>query len=112
MKKIIAIFIMLFAFSLSSNAQTAAAKETSESKAKQNVFELSKVIDLNGDNTLTGDLFQLFLKKQKDLTKENITEAEKQQIAAMIDYKLKATFSEVQIENIKAVPGLYDKLIK
>ena len=43
MKKIIAIFIMLFAFSLSASAQTAVARQnnsTPEFKAKQNVFEM------------------------------------------------------------------------
>ncbi|MEO8516298.1 MAG: hypothetical protein ABI426_06120 [Flavobacterium sp.] len=112
MKKIIAIFIMFFAFSLSTNAQTAVAKETPESKAKQNVFDLTKAIDTNGGDTMYNDLFQLFLKKHKDLEKENITEAEKQQISAMIDFKLKATLGEGQVENLKAVPGLYDKLIR
>jgi predicted enzyme related to lactoylglutathione lyase len=112
MKKIITIFILFFAFSLSSNAQTAVAKETSESKAKQNVFEITKAIDTNGSDAFYNTLFQLFLNKYKSLEKENITVAEKQEISTMVDDKLKATFSEGQIETLKGVPGLYDKLIK
>jgi hypothetical protein len=114
MKKIIAIFVLFFAFSLGTNAQTTTTKQkvdnTPEAKAKQNVLDLNKNMDLD-DQKIFDDLFQLFLKKHKELEVAT-TEAEKAAISAVIDAKLRATFKENQIKALQRVEGLYDKLIK
>lgn len=114
MKKIIAICVLFFAFSLGTNAQTIKSKEIAENsleaKAKQNVKDLNNNMDLD-DSKIFDDLFQLFLKKHREL--ETATTAEqKAAISAVIDAKLRATFKENQIKALQKVEGLYDKLIK
>jgi LAS superfamily LD-carboxypeptidase LdcB len=111
MKKIIAIFLFLLAFSISANAQSEIKKTTPEAKATQNVTELTRQTDIN-DEALLENLYKLFLKKHKELAKENITQSEKQKIYNTVDAKLKASFSDQQIKQFQAVEGLYDKLIK
>lgn len=104
--------ILLLAFSIQASAQTTAkvAPKTAEELAKQDVFVLSKAIDVSGYENFYVDLTGLFVKKHRAL-QEAKNEAEKKQIAELIDGKLKATFSPTQIEAIKAKPGLYEKLI-
>jgi hypothetical protein len=114
MKKFIAIFVLFFAFCLTTSAQSADVKQkvnnSPEAKAKQNVLDLSKNMDLD-DQQVLADLFQLFVKKHKDLDAAT-TETEKAAISAVIDAKLRATFKENQIKSLQRVEGLYDKLIK
>ncbi len=111
MKKIIAIILFLFAFSISVNAQNEMKKSTPEAKATQNVLEITKLTDLN-DEAMLQNLYKLFLKKHKELANENITESEKQKVYSTVDAKLKATFSSEEIKRFQAIDGLYDKLIK
>lgn len=112
MKKIIPFLILLLAFSIQASAQTAAkaTPKTPEELAKQDVLVLSKAIDVSGYENFYVDLTGLFVKKHRAL-QEAKNEAEKKQIAELIDGKLKATFSPTQIEAIKAKSGLYEKLI-
>lgn len=112
MKKIISFLILLLAFSLQASAQTTAkvTPKTPEELAKQDVFVLSKTIDITGYDNFFVDLTNLFVKKHRAL-QEAKNDTEKKQIAELIDGKLKATFSPSQIDAIKAKPGLYEKLI-
>ncbi|WP_394759968.1 hypothetical protein [Flavobacterium sp.] len=113
MKKIIAIFVLFFAFSLSANAQTEKKiekkQESPEAAAKQNLHELSKTIDISANPDLFTNLNQLFITKHKMLSKENITENEKQEVYKIIDAKLRATLSDDQIKEIEA-KGVYERL--
>lgn len=111
MKKLLPILMMLFAFSFGANAQQSKDnKPFPEEKAKQETFELTKIVEVDGATQQA--LFQLFLKKHKDLDNENVklTEADKQQYAAIVDAKLRATLSDEQIQKLQTV-GLYDKLL-
>ena len=112
MKKVLSIFVLLFAFSFAANAQAEKAttqKELSiEEKAKQNVESLSAVMDLT--NPMTESLNQLFYRKYKMLSKENITVAEKQGISNEIDAKLRATLNDELIQKLIA-KDLYKNLI-
>ena len=112
MKKTLLIFVLFFAFSLSASAQTekkTIQKELSiEEKAKQNVESLTTVMDI--DNSMSEALNQLFYRKYKMLSKENITVAEKQGISNEIDAKLRATLNDELIQKLIA-KGLYNNLI-
>ncbi|MGH2665678.1 hypothetical protein [Flavobacterium sp.] len=111
MKKLLPILMMLFAFSFGANAQQSKERKPfPEEKAKQETFELTKVIEVDGATQQA--LFQLFLKKHKDLDNETVkfTEADKQQLSSIIDAKLRATLSDDQIQKLQSV-GLYEKLI-
>lgn len=111
MKKLLQILLFVFAFTMSANAQEKRELTPAE-KAKQNVLELSKAIDTNGDDQFFVNMNNLFLAKHEGLAKEGITEAEKKEIYSNMDLKMRATFSENQIKQIMQQPGLYDRLIK
>ena len=111
MKKLLQILLFVFAFSVGPNAQEKRQLTPAE-KAKQNVFELSKAIDTNGDDQFFVNMNNLFLAKHEALSREGITEAEKSEIYKNSDMKMRATFSENQIKQIMNQPGLYDRLIK
>lgn len=112
MKKILLIFVLFFTFSLSANAQ-AENKTTQkglsiEEKAKQNVASLTAVMELT--SPMSEALNQLFYRKHKLLSGENITVAEKQQVSNEIDAKLRATLSDELIQKLIA-KDLYKNLI-
>lgn len=110
MKNVIKLVILFFAFTLNMNAQTE-KKNTPENAAKTNVFELSKAIEINAEYEKA--FFQLFLSKHNQLMADNkISEESKNQIATIIDAKIRATLTGEQIKKIESVPGLYQKLLR
>lgn len=113
MKKVLSIFVLFFAFSLTANAQTEKTstpqeKMSIEEKVKQNVESLTAVMDLT--NPMAEALNQLFYRKYKMLSKADITIAEKQAISNEIDAKLRATLNGGLIEKL-IDKGLYKNLI-
>jgi 5-formyltetrahydrofolate cyclo-ligase len=113
MKKIIAFSLLLFAFSINASAQSEKEKKekTFEVMASKDLSEISKLMDMN-DEPVLQNLHNLFLKKHKDLAKENISASEQQEIYTRVDQKLRTIFSEEQIKKFQSIDGLYDKLIK
>ena len=111
MKNIITILIMVFAFTVSASAQSAKAGSTPEEKAKSDLFELTKAIDNDSDVVLNG-VYDLLVRKHQIMADNQISKTEKNDYSNLMDGKLKASFSDIQIEQLKAVPGLYEKLIK
>ena len=111
MKKILTVLLMIFAFSISANAQTEKKELTSEGKAKSDLYDLTKAIDTDSDELLMS-VYELFVRKHQTMSDAQISDTEKREFSKNIDAKLKATFSESKIAQLKAVPGLYDKLIK
>jgi hypothetical protein len=111
MKKLLPILIMFFAFSFGANAQQAKERKLlPEEKAKQETFEVSKTIQIDAD--MQAALFQLLLKKHKDLDPETskINDEGKKELSNIVDMKLKASFTEEQIKQLQST-GLYDRLI-
>lgn len=116
MKKVLLLSILFFAFSLNANAQ-AEKKELSvekkelsiQEKAKINFIDLKSVITTEDPN-IDQALIQLFEKKHKMLSKENITVAEKQEISNRIDAKLRATLNYESIKKLEE-KQVYNKLI-
>ncbi len=111
MKKLLQILLFVFAFTMGANAQEKRELTPAE-KAKQNVLELSQAIDTNGNDQFFVMMQNLFTEKHQALSKKGITEAEKSEIYKNIDMKMRATFSENQIQQLMNQPGLYDRLIK
>lgn len=112
MKKILSLLFFVLAFSVQSNAQSADAKKelTIQANAKHNLAELNKVVDLTGNDSLFNGLYLLFVDKHTGLSKEGITEEEKREISSQVTQKLIASFSDEQMNKIKQVPGLLQKL--
>ncbi len=114
MKKIVSILVLLLAFSINAQAQTEKKEQEKikpEVAAKMDVEDLMKVVPSNGTATYSSDLYQLFLKKHKDISKFS-DENGKKQISNAVAGKLEASLTEEQISQIKSVPGLYERLIK
>ena len=114
MKKLVSIFVLFLAFSFGANAQdkavqTRSPKQLSLINSKQNTLDVTNALGVEG--TSHSQLFNIFLKKNKALIKENITEAEKKEIYATADTELKAILTTEQIQKLQA-DGLYDKLIR
>ena len=111
MKKILPIFLMLFAFSFAANAQTEQAKQEVEiqEKAKKDLHDLSQAIKIDNPETLRG-LRKLFISKHTNMSKEGITEAQRKEESNRISGKLVATLKEEQINKLRTL-GLFDKLI-
>lgn len=112
MKKLLSIFVLFLVFSLPASAQdekTAKEKEFSiKEKATQNVESFAAVMDLT--NPMAEALNQIFYKKYKLLSKENITETEKMEVSNSVDEKLKAILNEELIKKLES-KGIYKNLI-
>jgi hypothetical protein len=114
MKKVISILVLFLAFSFGAIAQTAVTPSDAvtniEAKAAADVTLIGKSIELVGP--MAYDLNNLFLKKHTDLSKEGITQAEKEEVYAIIDAKLRATFNADTIAHLKFQAGLYEALTR
>lgn len=109
MKKILTVLIMIFAFSISANAQTEKRVATPEEKAKSDLYDLTLAIDTDSDELLM-NVYDLFVRKHQTMSSTEVSTEAKKEFSRIMDAKLKATFSEAKIAQLKAVPGLYEKL--
>lgn len=107
MKKIITLFVFMFALSFNANAQEG---RSAEELAKQDAHELAQYLEINGQ--IVNDLQNLFLEKHRILLTEGISEERIQVLSEVIEKKLEATFNAGEIEKLKLDPVLYKKLIK
>ncbi len=121
MKKIIAIFVIMLAFSVSANAQQKAATtkkvETKavEKKSPKDIKEasmndlvaLKKVIAFEG--TQEADLYRLFEHKH-ELLQQDLSTERKQILSETIEAKIKATLTSSQMDKVAAKPALLKQL--
>ena len=107
MKKIIALFVFMFALSFNANAQEG---KTAEELAKQDAVALAQYLEIDGQ--VVTDLQNLFIEKHRTLLTEGISQERIQVLSDVIEHKLAATLDATQIEKLKADPTLYKKLIK
>ena len=112
MKKILPVLLLLFAFSFTANAQSEKAKLEIQinNRAKENLYELSQVVDLTNNPDLFEGLRRLFIDKHTNLSKEGITEAERKTESERVKGKLIGSLKEEQINKLKQL-GLFEKLI-
>lgn len=113
MKKILLIFTLLCAFTLSANAQekkpAAVQKIDATVEAKKDAEDLTKLLNLN--STQSTDFYRLFEMKYKML-QENLSEDRKAILSQNIDAKIKASLTADQINTLVAKKDLYNRLIK
>jgi DNA primase large subunit len=117
MKKIIAVLTLLFAFSVSANAQdkkvtskTEIAKPelTIEDLAKRDAEELAKFVGLDSEKIPT--YTRLFQKKYKVMSNPGLTKENKTELVSSIEAKLRAGLTPEQIEKLDKNPALLKKL--
>lgn len=111
MKRLLHLLFFVFAFSIAVNAQEKSNLSPAE-KAKQNVSDVAYMMDTNGNDKFFADLNSIFLEKHTALAKEGVSDAEKNEIYATVDRKLRALFSESQMKLISEQPEVYEKLLK
>ena len=103
MKNLLGTLVLFLAFTLNASAQEAFKKVDEKVEAKTNLAALSEVIAIEG--TLSQDLFNLFEYKYRNLN-ENLSAEKKAELANIIELKLRATFTETQMQSIEKKPGL------
>ena len=116
MKKLILVITLIFAVSLSSNAQEMKAATKSEKKAEINpqveakldAVKLSEYLSLDG--TITEDLFRLFEMKYKTLQNE-LTPERKVELARVIEAKIRATVGDELMAKLEKNQELFKKLV-
>lgn len=109
MKKLYSLFILLFIISFSANAQSAKMQKTPELAAQEDVLILSRRVDIN-DEKLLKNLYDLFLKKQIELSKPNPSSEKKVAIVSQIETTIGASFGKDMISELKS-DGVYDRLL-
>ena len=113
MKKIFLIFTLLFAFTVSVNAQekkpAAAQKIDAKVEAKKDADDLSRLLNLN--STQNADFYRLFEMKYQ-LLQENLSEERKAILSRDIEAKIKASLNADQIKTLVDKKDLFNRLIK
>jgi len=100
------VIALFFAFTLGAFAQKAVKQEHPSVLAKSELHELSKVIELN--NGLVKGINDLLVYKHEMNSKSS---EKKGEIAAIIESKLKSTFTEDQFLKIKNNKELFEDLL-
>lgn len=122
MKKIIAIIVIVLAFSVNANAQQKTAtpqkveKKAVEKKSPKDIKEASmndlmalKKAVVAFEGTQEADLLRLFEYKH-DLLKQDLSADRKQILTQSIEDKLKATLTPDQMQKVSAKPALLKQL--
>jgi hypothetical protein len=107
MKKIITLFVFIFALSFNANAQegkTALELGTVDAQA------LAQYLEISGP--IVKDLQNLFVEKHQVLLTEGVSQERINIMTEIIDHKLAATLDASEMEKLKADQVLYKKLIK
>lgn len=107
MKKIIVLVILFLSYSFDGNAQEK-EKINVEKEAKKEIEKLNRFLDL--DISLQEDLYSLFVKKHTDLA-ENPKKENKESVYKMIEFKLKATFTQEEYKKLESNKELLYDLI-
>lgn len=108
MKKIITLFVFIFALSFNANAQEG---KTANDLAKEDAYSLADYLEISSTDQIISDLKDLFKMKHEALMVEGISDERKQVLSEVIENKLIATLNADQILKLKDKPELYDKLI-
>jgi hypothetical protein len=111
MKKIISLFILLFAFSFSMNAQEAKVESVDnvEEFAKRDTKALVDFLKLEG--TITEDFYRLFIHKHKVLA-EGAGEEQRIVLSNVMTKKIEATLNADQMAKLSKNAALLKQLTK
>jgi ATP phosphoribosyltransferase regulatory subunit HisZ len=108
MKKIIAAFTMMLAFSISINAQD--NKITPEMAAKKDAAELTEYLGLN--ETQNADFFRLFEMKHTVTLDPQMSDERKKEMRRVVEAKMMASLTADEIEKLNQNQDLKKKLLK
>lgn len=97
MKKIIALFVFIFTFSINASAQD--NKIEIETNAKKDLETLMNVVKI--DNDMQMPFLKLFKKKHEGMSAPHATEETKRKISSSIEAKLRATLKGEQISALE-----------
>lgn len=107
MKKIIALLVLFFAFSINATAQDKTAQI--EQNAKKDIEALVDVVKVDVETETA--LYRLFKKKHEGMLAENTTTATKSQISTVIEAKLRATLTADQMIALEGKKAVFAQLI-
>ena len=108
MKKLIAAFTLMLAFSINANAQD---KNTPSAYdlAKKQAAELTEYLGL--DKTQNENFVRLFEQKNSVLENKDLTKERKDEFSRVIEAKIRASLDQNQIERLEKNKELFQKLI-
>lgn len=107
MKKIIALFVLVFAFSLNANAQDNSV--AIERSAKKDLEALMGIIKV--DDNMQMPFLNLFKKKHEGLAAPDATDASKREISSVIEAKLRASLNGEQTLILEKNTAVFAQLI-
>lgn len=107
MKKIIALFVLFFAFSINASAQDKSIEF--ERNAKKDLELMLNVIKVN--DAMVDPFYKLFIRKYQELDNPNMTPVRRSEITSMIDAKLRASLTNDQIITLEKNKDVYAQLI-
>jgi hypothetical protein len=109
MKKFIALATLLFAFTVSANAQDKRQSSSSEEDARNDVKALNEKIKLN--DQLQADMYTLMLMKHQELNNTNqMAPIDKTAMGKKIENKIVSSLDEVQRKELAKYPELMQRL--
>ena len=111
MKKIIAAFMLVLAFSINANAQDTEGYIglNSTEKGKKQAAELSEYLQL--DETMNQNFAMLFEYKFQIIDDKNVAEERKSEMLRSVDAKIRGTLDGNQMEKLEKNQELFKKLI-
>ncbi|WP_309607442.1 hypothetical protein [Flavobacterium sp.] len=109
MKKLYSLIVLVLICSFSAKAQSEKVQKTPELAAEEDLLILSRSTDIN-DEKLLKNLYDLFLSKQTELSKANVSAEKKQAMVSKIENTVNTNFSKEIISQLKS-DGLYDRLL-
>ncbi len=107
MKKLIAVVTLFLGFAFSANAQQD-NKLSAENAAKMDAVKLSEAVGLQG--TQQENLVQLFVMKYNVMNDPSVTAERKNEMAKVVEAKLRASLNAEQIKKLDADPALLSKM--
>lgn len=113
MKKLLFIFTLLFAFSISANAQdkkiaTVQAKIVPADLAKKDATDITNLLSLDG--TRSQDFYNLFYQKYQTLASESLSAERRASLKNIIEAKIRASVNAEEMTKIEANPALFKRL--
>jgi len=106
MKKIFLVFALVFAFTLTANAQE--KRLTSQEAAKKDAVELAELVGLK-ENQIE-DFYRLFERKYEILEDRSITKESKEELEKVMDAKIRATLNEKQMSILESNKEMFQRL--
>lgn len=106
MKKIVSVITLLFAFTISANAQD--SKISAEKAANDDAVELREYLGLSLNQQ--ADFERLFQMKHEVMMDKDMSDERKKEMSRVVGLKIEASFDGDQIEKLKYNEVLWKKL--